>query len=135
MASKLAIQLPDFLIKKAIQMVIKKSNEQINFFNLIEQSGTASDVSKKLVIRISDMGSNTGLAVQDGKLVEVDKVEKPDTIFSMTKNTFSNIIMGKLDHRQAYFLGVIEADGSNWVRDSILLAKIFDAIKEAMGTK
>ncbi len=129
----MAVLLPDFLIKGVIRKVIAKSNDKIDFFNLIEKEGSVSDVDKKLVIRISDMESNTGLAVQQGKLVEVDKVLNPDTVFSMTKNTFSNIILGKLDHRQAYFLGVIEADGNNWVRDSILLGKIFDEIKKVMN--
>lgn len=124
--------LPDGIIRMAINKVISVSNSKIDFDMLIQNIGTISDVDKKLVIRITDMKAATGIGIQDGKLVEVDKVESPDTIFSMDKNTFSAIVLNKIDHRQAYYYGAIEADGENWVRDSILLGKIFDEIKRAM---
>ncbi len=124
--------LKDEIIKMAIRKVIRNSNAKLDFAELITKSGSDSDLNKKLVIRITDMESNTGLGIQDGKMTEVDKVENPDTVFSMTKQTFSAIIIDKLDHRQAYWLGAIEADGANWVRDSLLLGKIFDAIKKVI---
>lgn len=127
--------IQDTLIKIAIRKVIKDSNSKIDFAELIAKTGSQTDVDKKLVVRITDMDDNTGLGILDGKLVEVEKVEKPDTIFSMNKNTFSSILLGKIDHRQAYFIGAIECDGANWVRDSILLGKVFDEIKKAMSVK
>lgn len=127
--------LPDGIIKLAINKVISKSNASIDFESLITNTGSINDVDKKLVIRITDMKTACGLGIKEGKMVEVDKVDNPDTVFSMDKNTFSAIILNKIDHRQAYYMGAIEADGESWVRDSILLAKIFDEIKKAMGTK
>ncbi len=127
------MSLPDGIINMAIRKVISKSNASIDFESLITNTGSMNDVDKKLVIRITDMKVATGLGIQEGKMVEVDKVDKPDTVFSMDKNTFSAIILNKIDHRQAYFMGAIEADGESWVRDSILLAKIFDEIKKAMS--
>ncbi len=124
--------LPDGIIKMAINKVISKSNDVIDFDALICNIGSMNDVDKKLVIRITDMKSACGLGIKEGKMVEVDKVDKPDTVFSMDKNTFSAIILNKVDHRQAYYMGAIEADGENWVRDSILLGKIFDEIKKVM---
>lgn len=124
--------LDDTIIKLAIKKVISKSNGKIDFNDVITKHGSPLDIDKKLVIKISDMDSNTGIGISEGKMTEVDKVENPDTIFSMTKNTFSSILLGRTDHRQAYFIGAIEAFGTNWVRDSILLAKIFDEIKIAM---
>ncbi len=124
--------LQDSIIKLAIRKVIKKSNENLDFDAIITKNGSIGDLDKKLVVRITDMEENTGLGIQEGKLVEVEKVLNPDTVFSMSKNTFSSIIMNKVDHRQAYFMGAIEADGENWVRDSILLGKIFDEIKRVM---
>lgn len=129
------MNLPDSIIQLAIRKVIAKSNVSIDFESLITNTGSMNDVDKKLVIRITDMNSVCGLGIKEGKMVEVDKVDNPDTIFSMNKNTFSAIILNKISHRQAYFMGAIEADGDSWVRDSILLAKIFDEIKKAMGTK
>lgn len=131
------MSLPDGIIKLAISKVISKSNANIDFESLITNTGSMNDVDKKLVVRITDMKSACGLGIKDGKVVEVDKVDNPDTVFSMDKNTFSAIILNKLDHRQAYYLGAVEADGESWFRDSILLAKIFDEIKKAMssGTK
>lgn len=129
------MSLPDGIIKLAINKVISKSNSKIDFDALIQSIGGINDVDKKLVIRITDMKAATGLGIKDGMLVEVDKVEKPDTVFSMDKNTFSAIILNKIDHRQAYYMGAIDTDGENWVRDSILLGKIFDKIKEVMGGK
>lgn len=126
------MSLTDSIIKMAIRRVIKTSNSKIDFTELITKTGSLTDVSKKLVIRITDMEENTGIGIQEGKLVEIEKVSKPDTIFSMDKNTFSSILLGKIDHRQAYFFGVIDCDGANWIRDSILLGKIFDEIKKAM---
>lgn len=125
--------LPDGIIKMAINKVISKSNSSIDFESLITNTGSMNDVDKKLVIRITDMKAATGLGIKEGKMVEVDKVDNPDTVFSMDKNTFSAIILNKIDHRQAYYMGAIEADGESWVRDSILLAKIFDEIKKVMG--
>ncbi len=125
--------LPDLIIRMAIQKVIEKSNAAIDFDSLIMGIGTTSDVDKKLVIRITDMKSVCGLGIKEGKMVEVDKVDNPDTVFSMDKNTFSSIILNKIDHRQAYYMGAIEADGANWVRDSILLGKVFDEIKKVMS--
>jgi len=125
--------LPDMIIKMAIGKVISKSNAAIDFDTLITGIGSINDVDKKLVIRITDMRSVCGLGIKDGKMVEVDKVENPDTVFSMDKNTFSAIILNKVDHRQAYYMGAIEADGESWVRDSILLGKIFDEIKKVMS--
>lgn len=127
--------LPDGIIQLAIRKVISKSNSSIDFESLITNTGSMNDVDKKLVIRITDMKVAAGLGIKEGKMVEVDKVENPDTVFSMDKNTFSAIILNKIDHRQAYYMGAIEADGESWVRDSILLAKIFDEIKKAMGIK
>ena len=127
------MSLPDAIIQMAIKKVISKSNEKIDFDSLISNIGSIHDVDKKLVIRITDMKSAAGFGIKDGKMVEVDKVDKPDTVFSMDKNSFSAIILNKIDHRQAYYCGAIEADGENWVRDSILLGKIFDEIKKAMG--
>lgn len=125
--------LPDGIIQLAIRKVISKSNSSIDFESLITNTGSMNDVDKKLVIRITDMKVAAGLGIKEGKMVEVDKVENPDTVFSMDKNTFSAIILNKIDHRQAYYMGAIEADGESWVRDSILLAKIFDEIKKAMN--
>lgn len=126
------MSIQDSIIKLAIRKVIKKSNENLDFNEIITKNGSLNDLDKKLVVIITDMEDNTGLGIQNGKLTEVEKVEKPDTVFSMTKNTFSSIILNKIDHRQAYFMGAIEADGDNWVRDSILLGKIFDEIKAVM---
>lgn len=124
--------LKDEIIKMAIRRVIRDSNEKLDFAELITNSGSDSDLYKKLVVRITDMDSITGLGIQDGKMVEIEKVDNPDTVFSMTKQTFSAIVMDKIDHRQAYWMGAIEADGANWVRDSLLLGKIFDAIKKVI---
>ena len=132
MAGALKEKLKDAIIKKAIQKVINDSNEKLDFEAVIIEHGTASDVNKKLVIKITDMESNTGLGIKDGKMVEIDKVDSPDTIFSMSKNSFSAILLNKIDHRQAYLVGAIDAYGENWVRDSILLGKIFDDIKKAI---
>lgn len=129
------MSLPDGIIKMAINKVISKSNASIDFESLISNTGSINDVDKKLVIRITDMKSVCGLGIKEGKMVEVDKVDRPDTIFSMDKNTFSAIILNKISHRQAFFMGAIEADGDSWVRDSLLLAKIFDEIRKAMGSK
>ena len=125
--------LPDGIIKMAISKVITKSNSTIDFDLLIQNIGSIHDVDKKLIIRITDMKSTAGFGIKDGKMVEVDKVDKPDTVFSMDKNTFSAILLNKVSHRQAFYMGAIEADGENWVRDSILLGKIFDEIKKVMG--
>lgn len=124
--------IKDTIIKLAIRKIINKSNEKIEFDKLITDKGSIEDLDKKLVIKITDMEDNTGIGIKDGKMVEVDKVLNPDTVFSMSKNTFSAIILNKVDHRQAYFMGAIEADGSNWVRDSILLGYIFDEIRAVM---
>ena len=126
------MSLPDGIIKLAINKVISKSNASIDFESLITNTGSMNDVDKKLVIRITDMKVATGLGIKEGKMVEVDKVDNPDTVFSMDKNTFSAIILNKIDHRQSYYMGAIEADGENWVRDSILLGKIFDEIKKVL---
>ncbi len=126
------MKLKDEIIKAAIRKVIRDSNSKLDFTELIVESGSDSDLHKKLVVRITDMDSNTGLGIQDGKMVEIDKIEIPDTVFSMTKNDFSAIIMDKIEHRQCYFMGTIEADGANWVRDSLLLGKVFDAIKKVI---
>jgi len=129
------MSLPDGIIQLVIKKVISKSNEKIDFDSLISNIGSIHDVDKKLVIRITDMKVATGLGIQDGKMIELEKVDKPDTVFSMDKNSFSAIILNKLDHRQAFFLGAIEADGENWIRDGVLLGKVFDKIREVMGTK
>lgn len=129
------MSLPDGIIQLVIKKVVSKSNEKIDFDSLISNIGSIHDVDKKLVIRITDMKIATGLGIQDGKMIELDKVERPDTVFSMDKNTFSAIILNKLDHRQAFFLGAIEADGENWIRDGVLLGKVFDSIRKAMKEK
>ena len=129
MTGNLKEKLKDAIIKRAIQKVIKDSNEKLDFDAIIIANGTAADVNKKLVIKITDMESNTGLGIKDGKMVEVEAVTEPDTIFSMSKNTFSAILLNKIDHRAAYFVGAIDAYGESWVRDSILLGKIFDEIR------
>lgn len=126
------MSLKDEIIKMAIRKVIRDSNSKLDFAELITNSGSDSDLHKKLIVRITDIDSITGIGIQNGKMMEVDKVENPDTVFSMTKQTFSAIIMDKIDHRQAFWIGAIEADGENWVRDSLLLGKIFDAIRQVI---
>ena len=124
--------LKDNLIKAVIKKVITDSNRKIDFTELILKNGSQVDLNKKLVINITDMDSVNGIGLQDGKLVEVISVSNPDTIFNMTKNTFSSIILGKVDHRQAYFMGAIDTNGKDWLRDSILLGKVFDEVQKAM---
>jgi putative sterol carrier protein len=127
--------LPDFAIKAAIAKVIRDSNEKLDFDNVIMTHGSPNDIDKKLVIKITDMSSVSGIGIKEGKMVEVEKVDNPDTLFLMDKNTFTSIILNKIDHRQAYYMGAIEATGENWVRDSILLGKIFDEVKKCIKRK
>ena len=125
-------KIQDTIVKKAISRIISESNSKIDFDYLISSIGSVNDTNKKLVVRITDMNENVGLGIQEGKMVEVSKVTDPDTIFSMDKNTFSNIILNKVDSGQAFLMGAIQSDGKNWLRDSILLEKVFKEIKRVI---
>lgn len=130
MGLKDAIQ--DNVVRLAIRKVITESNKSIDFTMLISSYGSPSDLDKKLVIKIKDMGDNVGIGIQDGAMVEVSEVKNPDSIYSMDKNTFTAILLGKVNHTQAFYMGAVEADGADWFRDSILIGKIFDEVRKVL---
>ncbi len=124
--------LRDEIIKRVLKKIIEKSNNKLDINTIVTESGTSSDVYKKMVIRITDLGDNAGLGIMNGKVVEINEIDNPDSVVSMDKKTFSAIILKKVDHRQAYWMGAIEIDGKNWVRDAIVIGKVFDKMSEIL---
>lgn len=121
-------RVKDELIKQVIQAMISRANSR---FDMEEVLKKYSAENRTMNIIITDLGDGYSFAVNDGKMI-ISSVENPTCIVSMNKQTFSAIATGKVTQSQAFLMDAVNIKGKDWLRDSIVLNKIFEEIKAVM---
>lgn len=118
----------DTLIKAVILGMIRRANDKHDMQEVLEEH---SADGRTMSIIITDIDDGYGFNVTNGKIV-TGSIDNPTCIVSMDKQTFSAIATGKLTPSQAFFRNNLTVDGNEWLRDSIVVNKIFDEIKDTM---
>jgi len=122
----IAEKIKDNLLRQVIIAMVRRVNEGHNMDELLKKYNAEG---RTVVILIKDLEGGFGMSVHDGKL-HIGAIENPTCIVEMDKQTFSAIATGKLDPSQAFLMDRIKIDGSSWLRDSIILTKIFAEVKK-----
>lgn len=122
------ISLRDNLIKAVIVGMVRRANEKHDMQEVLSTHGADG---RTMSIVITDIDGGYGFSVENSKIV-TSSIENPTCIVSMDKKTFSAIVTNKITPTQAFFRNNIIIDGNDWLRDSIVVNKIFDEVKDAM---
>ena len=123
--------IKDLIIKKVVQAMVKRANDNYNMQEVLEKYSAGG---RSMAILITDIQDGFGFNIIDGQMV-MDILENPTCGVSMDKKTFSAIVTGKITQSQAFFMNSLQITGDNWLRDSIVLSKIFDELRDTMLTK
>lgn len=124
-------RIKDSLLKQVIQAMVNRAN---NKFDMQEMMNKYSAEQRTMNVIITDLDDGYGFAIMGGKMVLMN-VEDPTCIISMSKKTFSAIVTGKINQTQAFLMDSVVVTGNSWLRDAIVINKIFDELKDAMLRK
>ena len=120
--------IKDLIIKKVVHAMVKRANDNFNMQEILEKY---SADGRSMAILITDIQDGFGFNIIDGQMA-MDTIKEPTCVVSMDKKTFSAIVTGKVSQSQAFLMDSLEITGDNWLRDSIVLSKIFDELKGIM---
>lgn len=121
-------RIKDALIKRVINAMVGRANEKFDMNEVLEKY---SATGRTMSIIISDLDDGYGFNVKDGKLT-LEDIVSPTCLISMNKATFSAIATGKITQTQAFLMDSVKIVGDNWLRDSLVINKIFDELKGVM---
>lgn len=124
-------RIKDSLLKQVIQAMVNRAN---NKFDMQEMMNKYSAEQRTMNVIITDLDDGYGFAIMGGKMVLMN-VEDPTCVISMSKKTFSAIVTGKINQTQAFLMDSVVVTGNSWLRDAIVINKIFDELKDAMLRK
>lgn len=120
------MSIKDGMIAMVLMTVIKKIN---NNFDVSELIHTYNADGRTMTIVITDLNEGTGFSVADGVLKSGD-IDNPTCAVRMTKDTLAAILTDKITHQQAFLMGSVDVISNERLRDSIVLNKIFNEMKE-----
>ncbi len=124
-------RIKDSLLKQVIQAMVNRAN---NKFDMQEMMNKYSAEQRTMNVIITDLDDGYGFAIIGGKMV-LTNVEDPTCVISMSKKTFSAIVTGKISQTQAFLMDSVVVTGNSWLRDAIVINKIFDELKDTMLRK
>lgn len=124
-------RIKDSLIKSVIQAMVRRANDKFDMREVLEKYNATG---RTMQIVITDLDDGYGFNVSDGKLT-LNEVPNPTCIISMNKATFSAIATQKLTQTQAFLMDSLKVEGNNWLRDSLVINKIFEELRTSMLTK
>ena len=119
------------MIKAVIVGMVRRANEKHDMQEVLSEHGADG---RTMSIIITDIDDGYGFSVENGNIVTAS-IDNPTCIVSMDKKTFSAIVTSKITPTQAFFRNNIIIDGNEWLRDSIVINKIFEEIKGTMLNK
>ena len=120
--------IKDLIIKKVVHAMVKRANDTFDMQELLDKY---SADERSMTVLITDIQDGFGFNIVDGQMA-MDVIEDPTCIVSMDKKTFSAIVTGKVTQSQAFLMDSLQITGDDWLRDSIVLSKIFDELKDIM---
>ena len=123
--------IKDMIIKKVVHSMVKRANDSFNMQELLMKY---SADGRSMAVLITDIQDGFGFNIIDGQMA-MDMVDDPTCVVSMDKKTFSAIVTGKVTQSQAFLMDSLQITGDSWLRDSIVLSKIFDELKDTMLKK
>lgn len=124
-------RIKDSLLKQVIQAMVNRAN---NKFDMQEIMNKYSAEQRTMQVVITDLDDGYGFAVVGGKMI-LTNVDSPTCVVSMSKKTFSAIVTGKISQTQAFLMDSVVVTGNSWLRDAILINKIFGELKDTMLRK
>lgn len=125
--------LKDKIVLSLMNKIVERINSsaKLTINDVLDSYGATG---RTMCISITDIGDGVTLKVEDGamSLDDFDESFTPTCIVAMNKNTFAAILTNKLSHSDAFLRGALQIVGDNWLRDSVILGKIFDEMKDIM---
>lgn len=121
-------RIKDTLIKQVINAMVRRANEKYDMREILNKYNATG---RTMSIVISDLEDGYGFNVKDGKLT-LEEIVSPTCIISMNKTTFSAIATNKITNTQAFLMDSVKVVGDNWLRDALVINKIFDELKGTM---
>lgn len=118
----------DLIIKKVVHSMVKRANDNFDMQDVLEKYSAGG---RSMAILITDIDDGFGFNIIDGKMA-METIENPTCVISIDKKTFSAIVTGKITQSQAFLMDSLQISGDNWLRDSIVLSKIFEELKGTM---
>lgn len=124
-------RIKDSILKQVIQAMVNRAN---NKFDMTEVMNKYNAEQRTMNVVITDLDDGYGFAVVGGRMV-LTNVDSPTCVISMTKKTFSAIVTGKISQTQAFLMDSVIVTGNSWLRDAIVINKIFDELRDTMLRK
>lgn len=121
-------KIRDRLIKEVINGMVRRANEKYDMKEVLDKYNATG---RTMSIVISDLDDGYGFNVKDGKLT-LEDIVSPTCVISMNKATFSAIATNKITNTQAFLMDSVKVVGDNWLRDALVVNKIFDELKGTM---
>lgn len=121
-------RIKDTLIKQVINAMVRRANEKYDMRDILNKYNATG---RTMSIVISDLEDGYGFNVKDGKLT-LEDISNPTCVISMNKATFSAIATNKITNTQAFLMDSVKVVGDNWLRDALVINKIFDELKGTM---
>lgn len=124
----MAVGIKDLIIKKVVHAMVNRANDS---FDMQELLNKYSADGRSMAILITDIQDGFGFNIVEGQMA-MEALENPTCVVSMDKKTFSAIVTGKISNSQAFLMDSLQISGDDWLRDSIVLNKIFNELKDTM---
>lgn len=124
----MAVGIKDLIIKKVVHAMVNRANDS---FDMQELLNKYSADGRSMAILITDIQDGFGFNIVEGQMA-MEAIENPTCVVSMDKKTFSAIVTGKISNSQAFLMDSLQISGDDWLRDSIVLNKIFNELKDTM---
>ena len=118
----------DFMIALVLKKVIKRINNNFDITDVLKDYNASG---RTMSVVITDLNEGTGFSVVDGVLTAVH-VDEPTCTVTLTKDTLAAIVTNKITQQQAFLMGGVDIISSERIRDSIILNRIFDEMKETI---
>lgn len=125
--------LKDVIVLSLMNKIVERINGS-NTLTINEVLEAYGATGRTMCMTITDIGDGITLTVDDGvmSLEDFDESVVPTCVVAMNKNTFAAILTNKISHSDAFLRGQMQIVGDNWLRDSVILGKIFEEMKNIM---
>ena len=120
------MSIKDNMIKMVLKKILKKVN---NNFDMTELMNKYKADGRTMSVVVTDLGEGTGFSISDGILID-GSIENPTCTVHVTREILAAIITNKITQQQAFLMGGVLIKSNERLRDSIILNRIFDEMKD-----
>ena len=123
--------IKDAMIAMVLNTVINRINNNFDMNQLLHEYNAEG---RTMTVIVTDLGEGTGFSVVDGAL-SAGNLDESTCRVSMSKAVLAAVVTNKMTQQQAFLMGEVKIESNERLRDSIILNKIFDEMKEVIVKK